>query len=306
VFRTRPRRYTGAAIVVAVLLAAGAALAAPADSTRAAATPSATPSFVEYQKLLDELLTVFSGKGEPLDSRFDYEKFYDQKGRYERLARIKRELLEAPPAQMDARTRRAWAINTYNYLVIETATNNLLVPGRGRLRYKGVRDIRLPDPPNDFFRTPVVQVEGKGYSLDEFERTFIFDGFTLQPPGERPATIDPRVHFAIVCGALGCPPLLPRAYRPDSLETQLDFATRNALSLPRHLRLDGKSGRLDGSAIFIWYAPDFGGREKVFEFVKKYAPAKIRAAIAQQKITGMFGTVQWDWLLNQTAHKKEI
>ena len=318
-FRMKP--LWSLAVAAALALAPAGAQAAPADS--AASRPSATapkpgaaaakpgagtrtpaPDVSGYQELLNELLTVISAPGEPLDTRFDYEKFYDMRGRFERCRRIRRQMLAVAPSAMDERTRLAWAINLYNYLVIETATEYLLVPERGRLRYKGPRDIKTPMGP--FFQAPLVEIEGTKYSLDQLELHFLFADFEREKGGPPPASLDPRVHFAVVCGAIGCPPLQPRAYRGDSLKIQLENATRNALALPRHLSFLEASGRVQASAIFQWYPADFGGMEKTLDFVLKYAPAKTRAAIEQRKITTISGMTAWDWNLNQTVHKKEI
>ncbi|HEY2954063.1 MAG TPA: DUF547 domain-containing protein [Candidatus Eisenbacteria bacterium] len=287
-------------LAAALALAPAAALAASADST---ASPAAV-DLSGYQQLLNDLLTVVSSPGAAVDTRFDYEKLYDIRGRFERLFRIHRQLLAVPPSRMDDRTRLAWAINTYNFLVIQYATNYLLVPQRGRLRYLSPRDIGLPG--GSFFTAPVVEVEGRKYSLDQFEREFLFAGYDRAKGGDPPPALDPRVHFAIVCGAVGCPPLLPRAYKPDSLERQLEFATRNALALPRHLTLSEQTGRLDASAIFQWYTADFGGMERAFEFVRKYAPARTRAAIEKRKLNAITGMTPWDWNLNQFPHKKVL
>jgi hypothetical protein len=290
-----------------VALAAALALApapAPASGKSAPRTPAPTPDFSGYQQLLDELLTVISEPGEPLDTRFDFEKFYDTRGRFERCKRIRRQLLAVPPSAMEDRHRLAWAINMYNYLVIETATEYLLVPERGRLRYMGPRDIKTPMGP--FFSAPLVEIEGQKYSLDSFERHFLFADFDRAKGGPPPAALDPRVHFALNCGAIGCPPLHPRAYRGDSLKIQLEAATRNALALPRHLQFLDESGRVQASAIFQWYSADFGGMEKAFDFLMKYAPPKTRTAIQQRKLTSISGMTAWDWNLNQTVHKKEI
>ena len=291
--------------------AASSPSAAPVKSAPVPLAPATTPApstaspkVTEYQQLLNELLTVISAPGEPLDTRFDYEKYYDKMGRFERGKRIRRQMLAVPPSAMDERTRLAWAINLYNYLVLETATEHLLVPGRGRLRYKGPRDIQTPTGP--FFQVQLVEIEGQSYSLDQFERHFLFADFDPAKGGPPPASIDPRLHFAVVCGAIGCPPLRPRAYRGDSLVIQLDAATRNALALPRHLIFHEESGLVQASAIFQWYAADFGGIDKAFDFLLKYAPAKTRAAINRRKITAISGMTPWDWNLNQTVHKKEI
>lgn len=287
------------------LMASCVAGAAPGDTTRAA-RPAAgvAPDFSEYQKLLNDLLTVTSARGEPLDARFDYEKFYDVKGRYERVSRIKKQLMAVPPSRMDERARLAWAINVYNFTVLENGTTYLLIPSRGRQRYLSLRDIKVSKAP--FFQAPTIEAEGRKYSLDEFERHFLLADFDRARGGVPPAQLDPRVHFALVCGALGCPPLLPRAFRPESLEIQLDFATRNALALPRHLRVNEATGALETSAIFDWYAADFGGPGGAVGFIGKYAPPKVRKSMDSTKSTPRRGAIPWDWNLNQSERKREI
>ena len=262
------------------------------------------PDFSQYQALLDDYLSVISMPGKPLDTRFDYEKFYDAGGRYERMSRIRRSLLEVSPTAMDRPTRLAWAINTYNFVVIDNCVTNLLVRGRGRLRYKGPRDIPLPT--GTFFKGECVEVDGRKLGLDDFEREFCMDGWDRTSGTPAPATIDPRIHFALVCGAMGCPPLLPKAWSPDSLERQLEFATRNALALPRHLAWDAEKSRLGVSQIFQWYAVDFGGYERAFQFMTRYAPPAIRKTIETNKLIRPGYYVAWDWNLNQTVHKTEI
>ena len=37
----------------------------------------------------------------------------------------------------------------------------------------------------------------------------------------RPKFVEPRVHFALVCAAVGCPPLRSEAYDPSRLDQQL-------------------------------------------------------------------------------------
>jgi hypothetical protein len=263
--------------------------------------PAETPRFTEYQTILNEYLVVLSKPGQALDSQFDYERFYDDRGRYEKLSRARRQLLSVPPSRMSESARLAWAINTYNFLVLENATNYLLVPKRGRLRWKSVQDMKLPT--GFFFKGELVEVEGQKYSLNDFEIAFCFGGWDRMSGVPVPPTVDPRVHFALVCGAMGCPPLLPRAYEPDSLERQLDYATRNALRLPRHLDLDTTTGRVGVSTIFNWYQADFGGHEGTWAFVKRYAPPTIRAFIEKRALVRPGRYVPWDWGLNQIPHK---
>lgn len=307
-----PRRFRPRIFLRATTLALGIAtafgLAAPALSATpaSAAETASSPALLldGYQELLDDFATVISVKGEPFDARFDYEKLYDAKGRYERMARIKKELFAVPPSQMDSTTRLAWAINVYNFTVIRLATENLLIPGKGRQRYRSVRDIAIPN--GGFFRAREIEVEGGHYSLDDFERKFCFAGWSRMASGDPPPALDPRVHFAIVNGARGGPPLMPRAYRPDSLHRQLEAACRASMALSRNLRWNDRIQRIEMSSLFHWNTADFGGRDKAMEFARRYAPAKMRGIIDAHKITTMGGMIPWDWDLNQPDRKKEL
>ena len=99
---------------------------------------------------------------------------------------------------------------------------------------------------------------------------------------------------------------MPRAYRPDSLNRQLDAACRASMALPRHLRWNDKITRLEMSAIFHWYVPDFGGRDGTLKFARKYVPAKLRTTIDANHLTSLGGMIPWDWNLNQPERKKEL
>jgi hypothetical protein len=47
----------------------------------------------------------------------------------------------------------------------------------------------------------LAQVGGQTWTLDEIEQEIIRKAFS-----------EPRIHFALVCAAMGCPPLRPEAY----------------------------------------------------------------------------------------------
>lgn len=99
-----------------------------------------------------------------------------------------------------------------------------------------------------------ITIAGKDYSLDDIEHQ------VLRPLRE------PRIHFAIVCASLSCPDLLRTAYSARMLEKQLDTQTKAFLANPT------KGARLEGnilylSAIFTWFAPDFGD---LHTFLERY------------------------------------
>ncbi|MBS1867838.1 MAG: DUF547 domain-containing protein, partial [Acidobacteria bacterium] len=104
---------------------------------------------------------------------------------------------------------------------------------------------------------------------------------------------DPRIHFAIVCASASCPKLQRFAYTREKLEGQLAEDARGFLADPkRGLRYDAARNDLFLSPILKWYAGDFTGQSsfwarakatvsgsELLEFVARYAPAEVAAAI---------------------------
>jgi hypothetical protein len=260
--------------------------------------PAAEPDDGSYRKLLAEFVVTVSKPGEPLETRVDYVALASQKGSAERLSRVRRSLNFVPPGSMTAAERTAWAINLYNLRVIELVVHNL----RDSLTGEIIPSVRRLGPGRtDFFAQPGLRVDGANYTLDAFERKFLFGDFDRSPRAPRPAGLDPRLHFALVCAAAGCPALMPRPYRADSLEAHLDFAVRNALASPRHLRWDAERGTLRASEIFAWYRRDFEPQGP-FAFIKRYAPAAVVKQIESRGLKDVEHLIPWDWSLNRYVH----
>ncbi len=64
---------------------------------------------------------------------------------------------------------------------------------------------------------------------------------------------EPRTHFALVCAALSCPPLMNSAFRHDRLWSQLEQRTRNFINDRRFNPIP------QVSQLFSWYSGDFSG-----------------------------------------------
>lgn len=301
-----------AAVTAAKQTAAQPAAAKPGAAKPAARTPAAAPiprrhpaptgpqpSFERYQSLLTQYVTIEAPPDSGLQTAFNYEYWFDEKGRDDRAQQIRADFLAVSPSQMDRTTRLAWAINFYNYLIVETATSHLLIPLKFRTRYKSVRDMRVDDVP--FFQAELVKIDSVAYSLDSFEKHFVWDDFERTPNGKSPDSLDERIHFALVCGAKGCPPLQPRAFKPESLDRQLDKAARDCLRGPRGIVWDPKGQVLRISMLFYWYHQDFGGREHLLEWAAKYAPKSKQPLIAAAQKAQRSAPIDYDWLLNQSV-----
>lgn len=132
---------------------------------------------------------------------------------------------------------------------------------------------------------------GQTVSLNQIEHELI-----------RPNFKEPRIHFALVCAAIGCPPLSNEAYSGIDLEKQL---TRQATYVHQHktwFDYEVGSGQLKLTQLYKWYGDDFvqvaGSVEK---FAATYAP------VLQRDLTsGSIPNVQWldyDWALNDKLKK---
>ena len=180
------------------------------------------------------------------------------------LATLVAQIAEAsPPA--DAMVDKAFRINAYNILVAKAVADAYPLAS--------VQDV------NGFFDRRKHTVAGESLTLNALEKNLL------------KATGDPRLHFVLVCGAVDCPPIIPKAYRPRTLDEQLERQTRLALNNPNFIRTGGE--KIGLSQIFNWYADDFGGRSQVRAFIDGYRTRPL----------GESGHTfyPYDWTLNDTA-----
>lgn len=281
------------------LVTAALLLALPALASATA------PDYADYQKLLDHYLVRLEPANPTTDTQFDYERLCVEERvpstrRSATLAKIRAQLLAVDPATLAPDDRTAWAINTYNFLVIERATLNLLVPRKRLTRFKSVDDIRTAE--GTFFATPMVTVGGLNLTLAEFERRIVYGDTTPVHEG-RTRAADPRLSLALCSGHMGDPPLAMRAYRGESLEAQLTQAARTALAQKRFVLLHEDTNRLDVADYLAQRRLDFGGSvDAIVPFVERYGPEGVKKAIRKNKITRIMLLIPMNRSLNQWPH----
>lgn len=135
----------------------------------------------------------------------------------------------------------------------------------------------------------LLRVGGRNYSLDQMEHKL------LRPLRE------PRIHFAIVCGARGCPRLLNRAYQTSDLEQQLRDNSRSFFADPQKLEFDAATGHLRLSPILNWYSKDFGeSQAEMLKAIAPYLPDRVSAQLPGSR--GLrAGYLDYDSTLNDRA-----
>jgi Protein of unknown function, DUF547 len=156
--------------------------------------------------------------------------------------------------------RRAFWINVYNVVAQHAGT--------GRASH------RILDVLEDFRARYLIA--GVWLTLDEIEHGLLRGGLrspTLpllsmgagDPRLALGVPLDPRIHFALNCGAWSCPSV--RVHRGASLDEELDLAEASFLGATS--RLDPTAGVLEVSRILKWYARDLGGEREVRAKVAK-------------------------------------
>lgn len=132
------------------------------------------------------------------------------------------------------------------------------------------------------------EVAGYTYTLDEIEHEVI-----------RPRFGEPRIHFALVCAAMGCPPLRNEAYTGARLDEQLEDQGRVFLrDHPDKNRIDVEGGRVALSPIFDWYREDFPEERGAFgRYLARFLPEGAERSLLN---SGSFEVehTQYDWSLN--------
>ena len=79
-------------------------------------------------------------------------------------------------------------------------------------------------------------------------------------------TVDPRIHFALSCGAESCPPVA--VYSPDDCDEELDVSAE--WFLEENVSYDAARDVATVPRLFLWYRGDFGGKRGVRTFLRRY------------------------------------
>lgn len=149
-----------------------------------------------------------------------------------------------------------------------------------------IRDI----PDQDRWLAKRWQLGGLTTSLDQIENQLI-----------RPHFKEPRIHFALVCAAIGCPKLRAEAYTGERLEKQLADQTSYVHTHDRWFRFSEANG-VELTQLYQWYGSDFEqAAGSVLGFVAKQVPAVQRAIDNGHELSISY--LPYDWSLNRQPNR---
>lgn len=221
------------------------------------------------------------------DDRFDYAKLKQDRSK---LDLYLKQIYAVRPAALESWSRNeryAYWINVYNASAVSLVVSEYPV--------KSIKDI------GGFFSSvwkkefiPLEPLHPKGdddaLSLDDVEHAIL-----------RPRFEDARVHAAVNCASVGCPPLRSEAFVAERLDEQLDEQVRAWLADPRRNRYDRSEETIRVSEIFDWFGEDFErDAGSVEAWIAKYAPADEAAWLkGAQKVRRKY--LDYSWKLNDTA-----
>ncbi|CAF0892229.1 unnamed protein product [Adineta steineri] len=196
--------------------------------------------------------------------------------------------------------RKTFFINLYNTLTIHGIATLTDLP-------KSVFDL------NQFWKTTAYKIGLHIYSLDDIEHGILRGNkphsnctqrhFTYNDPRARYSMrrCDPRIHFALNCGARSCPQI--SIYSSTNLEKALNMSTTSYCN--SEIDLIPENAEIHLSKLFLWYKNDFGRTDaEVLRWIANYIDEPKQSLL--KTILEQHGTKDgihisykiFDWMLN--------
>ena len=173
----------------------------------------------------------------------------------------------------------AYLINLYNAQTLRLIIDHYPI--------SSIKDINQP------WDTPIVTLHGNKITLNELEHEIIRKNYD-----------EPRIHFALVCAAMGCPNLPTEPFVSTKLDLQLNQQGRGFLSDSKKNYVDLANKTVYLSPIFEWFKEDFlQDSDSVLLFLRPYFPNDISSKISDSDYKIEF--MDYDWSLNDSSSMKK-
>lgn len=223
------------------------------------------PSHLLWDELLKAHVTI--------DGIVDYQGFIKDKVKLEQYLNA---LSSSPPDKntWTENEQLAYWINAYNAFTVKLIVDNYPV--------KSIQDL------HPTFKIPLIntvwhkkffQIGGEDTSLDQIEHKILRKEFN-----------EPRIHFAINCASVSCPPLRNEAYVAEKLDQQLEEQGRIFINNLPYNKIN--ADKVEISSIFKWFKGDFTKNGSIIDYLNKFSKVQISS---NAKISHL----EYNWDLNE-------
>lgn len=220
------------------------------------------------------------------DGWVDYEALKDKQNELDDYLST---LQDAPFDQMGRNEKLALLINAYNAFTIKLINE--------KSPAESIKDI----PAEQRWDAKRWSISGKKYSLGQIEHELI-----------RPNFKDARIHFAVVCAAVGCPPLRNEAYTADRLDQQLEQQAQYVHDHKtwfqfNHDTAEGDEGAsLKLTKLYQWYGGDFSQMaESEVRYAAQHSDPLQSWLEREESEPPKPEWLPYDWSLNSKDNKQE-
>jgi len=217
---------------------------------------------------------------------------------WQQYVRLARELQRVDVLSLTREEKLSFFVNVYNALVIHgnIATGN---PDNVWKRWK-------------FFNNTAYVLGGSLFTLQDIENGVLRANkvgvgalspqFSRADPRRQLAleVAEPRIHFALNCGARSCPPI--KTFTAKDIDAELDLAAASYLETEEGISVDAAKGQVHLSTLLKWYRSDFGSTDtQVLRWVLPHLAGEKKKQLEQLLERG--GSVKivyipYDWTNN--------
>ena len=135
----------------------------------------------------------------------------------------------------------------------------------------------------------------------------VYSLFQIEHEQIRPHFKEARIHFAVVCAAVGCPPLRNEAYTFDRLEQQLEEQAQYVHDHKTWFQFTGgEEAKVKLTKLYKWYGGDFTqAAETELKYVAQYSEPLKTYLSDEDNGQPKQEWLEYDWALNSKSNKQE-
>ncbi|QHJ11961.1 hypothetical protein FX988_02202 [Paraglaciecola mesophila] len=254
-------------------------------------------SYTNYDQLLTQVVEESTDKKQ---TRVNYQQLAVKKDKLLSSLNAFSAVSKSQYDQWSQQQQLSFLINAYNGFTLKLIIDNWDEFKQGDA--DSIRDL------GSLFTTPwekkFFTLFNEKHNLDDIEHEMVRKWFK-----------EPRIHAALVCAAVSCPPLRNEAFVASALAAQLDsqmhlFLADNSRN---EIKINGQKGEASLSSIFKWYRGDFEkgeqGFHSLFDLLSTYSDALVEGDENAQAQRNLLKSADYpiifkdyDWRLNDVAN----